>query len=125
MKLILFYFKNYLMKTKKRSKPYWQIRTAKERINALFQTAEKLSRENPDYSKRYVEMAMKICMRYNLGIPREYKRRFCRKCYIFFVYGVNCTVRISSRQKSVIIRCGNCGHIMRYPYRKEKLKNPS
>ncbi len=110
------------MSSPRRSKPAWQKRIAKERINILMKKAEEFALKKPQYSRRYVQMALKIAMRYNLSIPDEFRKRFCRKCHSFLVPGSNSTVRTSSRQKAVITKCLNCGHVMRYPYRKEKSK---
>ena len=88
-------------------KPEWQKRISRERIQKLFEEAEK-SRKNPGYSKRYVEMALKLSMRYNVSIPPELKRRFCRKCHSYLSSG-NSTVRSSPGQRAVIVKCGECG----------------
>ncbi len=101
-------------------KPKWQKDIAKERIKILFDLAEKEFKEHPERSHRYVELARKIGMRYNVRIPRELKRKFCKKCHHYLVPGVNLRVRTRVSQQAVIMKCLDCGHVMRYPYRKEK-----
>ena len=92
----------------------------KERIARLFEQAGKEFPEHPERSRRYVEMALKLSMRYNVTMGPDLKRMFCRKCNAFLVPGRNSRVRTSTTQKAVIITCGECGHVARFPYRKEK-----
>jgi ribonuclease P protein subunit RPR2 len=101
------------------SKPAWQRETVEERIRILFRQAENESGMHPERSRRYVEMATKLSMRYNVRISPGLKRRFCSRCKSFLVPGKNCTVRTEASQKSVIFTCKSCGNISRYPYRKE------
>jgi ribonuclease P protein subunit RPR2 len=105
-----------------RKKPEKQINIAKERIRILFKNAEEEFRKNPELSHRWVRMARKIATRYNIRMPRELKRRFCKKCFRFLVPGKNSRVRTNPRQQAVIVKCLGCGNIMRFPYRREKKK---
>ena len=105
-------------------KPTWQKDTANERIARLFQQAEDSSKDHPERSRRYVEMAVKLSMRYNIRLSPSLKRRFCRACHSFLVPGRNATVRASPSQKAVIQTCGECGHVTRQPYRKERASRP-
>jgi ribonuclease P protein subunit RPR2 len=84
---------------------------AVERMKILFSRAEAEFGEHPELSNRYVELARKISMKVNVPIPRELKRKFCKKCNHYMVPGKNCRVRIGSR---VRYTCLDCGHIMRY-----------
>jgi ribonuclease P protein subunit RPR2 len=104
--------------TRRSGKPDWQKKISKERILKLFEEAEK-AKGKPGYAKRYVDMAVKISMRYNVSIPSSLKRRFCRECHAYLVSG-NSSVRTNPGQKAVIVKCGECGHVMRYPYRRER-----
>ena len=101
-------------------KPVWQRETGVERIEKLFALAEKEFDKHPERSHRYVFLARKIAMRYNIRIPGLLKRRFCKKCYKYLKPSINCRVRTRSSQQAVIVKCLECGHVMRYPYRKEK-----
>lgn len=103
-----------------RKKPYKQIRIAKERIGILFRKAGEEFERNPSLSNRWVKMARNIATRYNIRIPKEFSRRFCRKCLSYLVPGKNARVRTNPRQKAVIIKCLECGSITRLPYRREK-----
>lgn len=90
---------------------------AKERITTLFDEAKKASlREEMKDSDRYVELARKIGMRYNVSIPSEFRRRFCKDCYSYMLPGKTCRVRV--RDKMVVSLCENCGHVNRLSYRK-------
>ena len=107
---------------RRKGKPEWQKKIAKERIKILFKKAEEVFNENPKIADRYIELARKIGMRYNVRIPRELKRKFCRKCYKYLRPNINCKVRTRKDKQSVVIKCLECGYIMRYPYKKEKKK---
>ena len=94
---------------------------AKERIDILFAQAEKEALNGrPDRSNRYVHLARKIGMRYNVRLPREYRMKYCRKCDAFLLPGVNAKYRMNNGKISVT--CNNCGHVYRHPYLKEKEK---
>jgi len=94
------------------------LKIAEERIDILFRMADREFSANPHRSHRYTELARNIAMKYRVRIPREWRRRFCRKCYSFLKPGANCTVRIADGK--VNFRCHECGHIMRFPYIREK-----
>lgn len=105
----------------RREKPQWQKDIARERIEILFNLADK---EFPGkYANRYVELARKIGMRYNIRIPSQLKRKFCKKCHSFLKFGSNSIHRTNRNDQAVIIVCKECNHKMRYPYRKEKMMN--
>lgn len=101
-------------------KPTWQKIIALERIKILFGLASKEVKRNPARSHRYVELSRKIAMRYNVKMPKSLKRRFCKKCYRYLVPGINCRIRARQAQRAVIVKCIDCGNVMRYPYRREK-----
>jgi ribonuclease P protein subunit RPR2 len=103
-------------------KPEKQTRIAKERIRVLFEKAEEEFSRKPQLSHRWVRMAMKIATRYNIRLPKEFRRRTCRKCLSFLVPGKNCRVRTNPRQRALVIKCLECGSISRFPYRREKKK---
>ncbi len=110
-------------KFSRRKKPAWQKAIAKERIETLFSEAGKIFKKNSNLSKRYVELARNIGMRYRVRIPKEFKRLYCKNCHAYLKPGVNCTVRLSQKRfPKVVITCNECGAVMRYPYLKEKLK---
>jgi len=91
---------------------------ALERIKILFQEAKSQFPTHPDLSNRYIDLARRIGMRLRVSIPTPLKRKFCKKCYHFLVYGKNCKVRLKTGTRLVI--CEDCGAVMRYPYPKKK-----
>ena len=101
------------MSRKASRKPAYQTRIAKERIEILFSQAGKEFRKHPERSDRYVQLARKIAMRYNVGVPGELKKRFCRKCQSYLVPGANCKVRTAKKTLSVM--CLKCGTTTRHP----------
>jgi ribonuclease P protein subunit RPR2 len=97
-------------------KPAQQIKIAKERIQILFDLAEKEFKKNPERSKRYIELARKIGLRYNIRLPKQLKRKFCKNCNTLLIPGLTSRVRIS-KGKVLSIKCLKCEKIYRYPYK--------
>ena len=94
-------------------KPEYQLKIAKERIGILFNLAEKEFRTNPERSIRYVELARKISMRYNIRLTKGQKRRFCKNCSVLLKPGVTSEQRTQSGV--IFIKCLKCNKIYRYP----------
>ncbi len=94
-------------------------RIALERMVVLFRLAEKeaLARHEAR-ARRYVELARRIGMRYNVRVPPEFRRRFCKKCLHYLVPGVSARVRVGDGRLTVT--CLACGAIQRMPYRAEQ-----
>ncbi len=94
-------------------------RIALERMVVLFGLAEKEALQgHAPRARRYVDLARKIGMRYNVRVPPEFKRRFCKECLAYFVPGVNARVRVGRGR--VVVTCLACGAIQRLPYRVEQ-----
>jgi len=92
---------------------------ARERIEVLFGLAEREGlRGNLVRANRYASLAAKIGMRYNVHLPREFRRRYCRKCHAFLVPGKTCRVRVA--RGKVTTTCTVCGDIRRIPYLRER-----
>lgn len=98
-------------------KPDWQVKIAKERTNILLRLAKKIHRELPERAKRYVQLAKKIGLRYNVRLTKPQKRSFCKKCNALLVPGYSSTVRLDSKTKTLTIKCLNCKNIFRTPYK--------
>ena len=94
-------------------KPAQQVKIANERIKFLFQHAKEIFKEDSKLSDKYVKIARRIAMKYKIRFPSEYKKRFCKNCYKYFVPGVNCRVRIHKHR--IIYYCLSCKHFMRHP----------
>lgn len=98
-------------------KPEWQENIAKERIAILFDLAEKEFKKYPERSNRYVQLARKIGLRYNIRLSKELKRKFCKSCNTLLIPGLTEKVRMDSKNKTVVRRCLKCGKVYRYPYK--------
>ncbi|WP_297474671.1 ribonuclease P protein component 4 [Thermococcus sp.] len=96
-------------------------RIARERVETLFTLAERVHPYDESLANRYVEIALAVQQKAKIRLPRKWKRRYCKKCHSFLVPGKNAQVRLRSRPyPHVVIKCLNCGHIMRYPYLREQ-----
>ena len=94
-------------------------RIALERMDILFRHAEQEAlRGRTARARRYVDLARRIGMRYNVRVPAEFKRRFCKECLSYLLPGVNARVRFGRGR--VVVTCTGCGSIQRLPYRKEQ-----
>ncbi|MGC2288914.1 MAG: hypothetical protein WA688_03550 [Thermoplasmata archaeon] len=84
------------------------IRAAQERIQDLFSLAETEVRRGPtNLSQRYVILARKIGMRYNVRLLREYRDVYCRGCSTFWVEGRSVRTRLrAGRRSQTCLRCG-------------------
>lgn len=92
------------------------VRVAAERISDLFALAEKeAGRPAPEFADRYVGLARRIGMRYNVRLLPQYREVFCRGCSRFWVEGR--TVRTRLRAGSRVRTCLACGRVRRVPYR--------
>jgi len=80
---------------------------ALERIYILFSEAEKCFRKKFDFSKRYVELALKIAKHCNVKIPNELKLKYCKYCKSFLKLGINAKLRITKNY--ICLTCLECG----------------
>lgn len=96
------------------TKPLWQKKIAEERIEILFREAEKMSKANRlEFAKRYILLARKIGMRYNVKMPRDLRGKFCRKCHSFLAPEKTCVVDKDEKRKIIKVKCFNCDRIIR------------
>ena len=93
---------------------------AKERIEILFSMMEKMKDEDYELTRRYIELARKIGMKYRVKIPKKFKILFCKKCLYPYRAG---KFRVRIRKSRVIITCLNCGYERRIPIRPKKYKS--
>ena len=87
-----------------------------ERIKILFKRADLEFKKHPERSHRYVQLARKISMRYNIRIPMSLKRKVCKKCYRYLVPGLNCRVSVNKTKPDTIVTCIECGNVMKYSH---------
>jgi len=104
------------MEQRSRKKPEYQLKIARERIAILLDEADKMVKEDKKLAKRYVELARKIGMRYNVRIT-EYKKKFCGKCHAYLKSGLTSKHRL--KNGLLQIECLECKNIMRYSYKKK------
>ena len=84
------------------------VRVAAERISELFTLAGKEATAGRlDLADRYVLLARRIGMRYNVRLPREYAELHCRGCSRYWVEGR--TVRTRLRSGHQVRTCLYCG----------------
>lgn len=96
---------------------------AKQRIQTLFQRAEKIYAENPGLAQHYVYTARKIAMAAKIRLPAKYRRQICKKCKSLILLGINSRVRTQKRREPhIVITCLNCGHRTRIPLKKKEEK---
>jgi len=93
-----------------------QKQIARERIETLFNEANKIFKKNLELANRYVTLARKISMKYKVKIPLEHKRFICKYCYSYLIPGK--TLRARVKNKKLIYYCTNCKKIKRYPFSK-------
>lgn len=102
-----------------RRKKHLERRIALERIDTLFQLAEKEAlKGNWNRTNRYVELARIIGKRHNVSVGPPHRQRFCRSCHTFLLPPV--TARVRMRQGRIVYTCIKCGRVMRFPYLREK-----
>jgi ribonuclease P protein subunit RPR2 len=102
----------------RKRKPKWQQQIARERIQILLALAEKFFRKKPERSRRYIELARKIGMRYNVRLTKEQKQKFCKNCKSILIPSFSSEVRLDTKNKCILIKCKNCNIIYRQPYRR-------
>ena len=89
----------------------------------MFEEATALGMANPELSSRYVRTARRIAMAAKVSLPREFRRRTCKRCNTLFVYGENCRVRVrQQRELHIVITCLKCGWQTRIPLKKREEK---
>src|SRR5256885_14474640 len=94
-------------------------RIALERMTTLFHLAEREAlQRHAGRARRYVELARRIGMRYNVRVPAPFKRSFCKKCFAFLLPSVTARIRVGEGR--VVVTCGACGAVQRYPYCREQ-----
>ena len=95
-----------------------QQRLGTERIERLFELADRQFELHPEMSHRNVQLARKIAMRYKIRMPRRFKGLFCPKCYKYLRLKINCEAR--TRKGVRLIKCLECGNITKRPVKGRK-----
>ncbi len=92
-------------------------KVASERIKELLKLSE-INKNDEILSRNSIKTAVAISRRHKIRIPYRFKRKYCKKCFIFFI--PNETVRIRIGKGKITFTCLKCGNIKRIPYIKEK-----
>jgi len=88
-------------------------------MELLFHLAEREAlRQRGDRARRYVDLAQRIGMRYNVHMPPRLKRRFCKQCHAYLIPPANARVRVARGR--VTTTCLQCGAVERIPYVRER-----
>jgi ribonuclease P protein subunit RPR2 len=96
---------------------------AQERMERLLKLGkERLSEGDPTSATRYVRLARKIGMRYNVRMPKALRSSFCHSCSSYLSDGVNARVRL--RGGRVSRTCLSCGAVTRSGYNKKRGGGP-
>jgi len=92
-----------------------------ERMQILFDKAKESARSGElGQANRYVGLARALGMKYNVRVPRELKRLYCKHCYKFLLPGKTSRSRVNSQKKRVEVRCLSCERLIYYPLSKSK-----
>ena len=97
---------------KERSRNPVTKKIARDRIEVLFEQAQRAFADHPERSDRYVELARRIAMRQRIRMDLGFRRRFCHHCYAFLVPGRNMRVRV--HRGTVVVTCHSCNKKSRY-----------
>ena len=96
---------------------------AAERIEILIDQAKQMARKDEILSRRYVGLARKISERTKVRIPGEVKKYLCKVCGVALVPGYNAKVRLHARRCGIVITCGSCGAVRRFPVSKKPARD--
>ena len=89
------------------------IRIYKKRAIQLIKLALELTRNNDlELARRYIQLASLYSRKMGFKIPLEYKRMYCRKCFVPLIVGV--TERRRIKNKVLVRTCMYCGWTRRY-----------
>ncbi|HDJ97524.1 MAG TPA: ribonuclease P [Thermofilum sp.] len=94
---------------------------AVQRARRLVELSWKMHSEDEELARRYNLLAMALLKRVRAKVPRDLKRKFCRKCGTPLIPGRTARVRLVQRRfPHVVITCLYCGKVYRIPYLREK-----
>ncbi len=88
------------------------VAVAHDRMERLMTMARDTS--DPTRSRRYVTLARRIGMRYNVKMPPGMRSAYCRGCNTYLRAGANCRVRLGRHR--LTRTCLTCGNVRRTAY---------
>lgn len=87
---------------------------ALERIYRLFELAQDMNKnKNEKYVKRYLQLAKRLSEKCRVSIPKELKKKYCRKCFLMNILSIE-------QKPFLIIKCNNCKHEKKYSLETKK-----
>lgn len=88
----------------------------RERIGILLSLAPlELKKGNLKYAKRYIFLARKLSTRYNCRMGKVERAKFCKKCGLPSIVGLNTKVRLRKRERRAEYLC-SCGGKRTFKY---------
>ncbi|KAF8454959.1 RNAse P Rpr2/Rpp21/SNM1 subunit domain-containing protein, partial [Terfezia claveryi] len=82
---------------------------------------------NPALSRFYLSTLRSVAQKNVLRIHPNIKRCICKRCEAHLVPGVSCTLESENRSRRgkawaevMVVRCGGCGVVKRFPVGREK-----
>jgi ribonuclease P protein subunit RPR2 len=100
---------------KKRPRQSEAKRLARARIKLLWEQASEIAKGDPDGARQRMQVASRLAKKVRIKVPRDIKRKICRRCGIVLIPGENCRVRLrNNRSKHLTVTCTSCGNITRF-----------
>lgn len=92
---------------------------AKERMDLLVEQADQAALSGQmELADRYIDMARRVGMRYNVRFRSDQRVKFCKACYRYLLPGSTSRTRLNRGRK--VTTCLRCGHVMRRPLQERK-----
>jgi ribonuclease P protein subunit RPR2 len=89
-----------------------QKRIGVERVQILLSNAMHYASIDPEISRKQLEVARRILLKFNLRVPYPDKLFYCRKCRSPLLIGIDSNVRIVNSPKLHIrVSCRKCGNV--------------
>lgn len=87
----------------------------KKKLIKLYKLALDVYDNNPELSRRYIFLLLRIKRKFRYPLPKELRNKFCKRCYTVWIPGKTLSIRI--RRGKIIYRCLNCGYVKRLQMR--------
>lgn len=91
---------------------------SKERISILLDNAFKIIEKNEERAIRYIKLAFSIVKKNKVKLSKEQKIRFCRKCFIPWIFPKNVKIFFDHNNKRILYKCKKCGFKKAFCYKK-------
>jgi ribonuclease P protein subunit RPR2 len=89
-----------------------QKRIGVERVQIIFSNAMHYASIDPEISRKQLEVARRILLKFNIRMPYPEKLFYCRKCKSPILIGIDSKIRIVNSPKLHIrVSCLKCGNV--------------